>query len=135
MSEYMEKCGCKKEECSTVGMQKVDVCVPVKITPFAHTGPVCVTFCGKPVVKDGELIHCCEKQESCCFTICQTLLVEVPVTFGAETCVDESSAICRDACAKECDDKDWDKDGGCKHGYKHAGNNGCKHGYNPGKCC
>lgn len=92
--------------CPTMGYQKISVCVPVTVKPFAHAGDATIKCCGKPVVVSGE--SCCrgKKDDVCTFTISQTLCVEVPVTFGAQTnvggtYVDYLNASADDIC-KNC---------------------------------
>ena len=38
------------ETCPAVGYQQVNVCVPVTVTPYAHTGATKTKFCGDPRV-------------------------------------------------------------------------------------
>ncbi len=73
---------------------------------FRSAGDATVKCCGKPVVVSGE--PCCsgKKNDVCTFTISQTLCVEVPVTFGAQTnvggtYVDYLNASADDIC-KNC---------------------------------
>ena len=72
--------------CPAVGYQKVAVCVPVLITPFAHTGEMPC-----PGRKNGV----------CAFTMSQTICVEVPVNFGATAVVGDTFVDCIDASAED----------------------------------
>lgn len=98
--------------CPAVGYQKIAVCVPVNVTPFAHSGPTSTKCCGNPVVVAGEKPCAGKKNGVCSFTITQTICVEVPVTFGAvsdvgDTYVDCISASANDICTG-CD-KVWEE--------------------------
>ena len=63
--------------CPAEGFQKVNVCVPVTVTPFAHTGSTKIKCCGDPVVIAGDKTCAGKKNGVCTFTISQTLCVEV----------------------------------------------------------
>lgn len=87
--------------CPAVGFQKVSVCVPVSVTPFARTGPTVTRCCGNPVVVAGDTPCKGKKNGVCTFTISQTICVEVPVNFGAEAAVGDTFVDCLDASAED----------------------------------
>ena len=80
--------------CPATGFQKISVCVPVVVTPFAHTGPTVTKCCGDPVVKAGDTPCPGKKNGVCAFTISQTICVEVPVNFGATATVGDTYVDC-----------------------------------------
>lgn len=80
--------------CPAVGYQSAAICVPVTVTPYAHTGAPFTECCGEPVVTSGENICCGIKNGSCCFTISQNIRVAVPVQFGAATTVGDAYVAC-----------------------------------------
>lgn len=84
----------RPDGCPAEGFQKINVCVPVTVTPFAHTGSTKIKCCGDPVVIPGD--KCCsgKKNGICTFTISQTLCVEVPVKFGATAAVGDTFVDC-----------------------------------------
>lgn len=57
------------ETCPATGFQRVSVCVPVTITPFAKTGKTKTTCCGDPVVVSGDTPCAGKKNGVCTFTI------------------------------------------------------------------
>ena len=61
------------QTCPTVGYQRVAVCVPVSVTPFAHTGKTITKCCGDSVVTAGETPCAGKKNGVCYFTISQTV--------------------------------------------------------------
>lgn len=96
--------------CPATGYQKVEICVPVTVKPFAKTGPTTTKCCGKPIVKPG-IIKCDGiKNGECFFTISQKICVEVPVAFGAESFTGDTFVNCLDASAEniciECSKED-----------------------------
>ena len=99
------------ETCPAVGYQQVNVCVPVTVTPYAHTGATKTKFCGDPRVIPGDSICPGEQNGVCTFTISPTLCIEVPVDFGAtatvgDTYVDCLGASSCDICAVCRDEED-----------------------------
>ena len=82
------------ETCPATGYQKIQVCVPVTIKPFANPGNTKTTCCGDPVVTAG--INTCEgvMDGECSFTISQQLCIEVPVDFGATSTVGDAAVAC-----------------------------------------
>ena len=84
MENYeLEKKGCEDGKCPAVGYQKVEVSVPVTVTPFAKAGKAEVYCYGKAEVNHGK-DHCKGIENGqCTFTISQKLLVAIPVLFGA----------------------------------------------------
>lgn len=93
-----------KKECSAIGYQTVDVCIPVTVRPFGSTGNI-KTWCeGKPVLTQG-CSHCHGTPGGVCqFTISQRLHVEVPVIFGARAEVGDASVDC---CFSDGDEEDY----------------------------
>lgn len=87
--------------CPAVGYQKVSVCVPVTVTPFAHAGATVTKCCGDPVVVAGETPCSGKKNGVCSFTISQTICVEVPVNFGATAAVGDTFVDCLGASADD----------------------------------
>ncbi len=87
--------------CEAVGYQPASVCVPVTVTPFANPGTPITHCCGNPVIVPG--IHVCPGtiNGSCSFTMTQRICVEVPVTFGANTSVGDTSVLCDDATSND----------------------------------
>lgn len=87
--------------CPTTGFQKVGVCVPVIVTPFARAGQTVTKCCGDPVVVAGEKPCPGKKNGACAFTISQTICVEVPVRFGATAAVGDTFVDCLGASADD----------------------------------
>ena len=87
--------------CPAVGYQKVAVCVPVLITPFAHTGKTVTKCCGEPAVVPGEMPCPGRKNGVCAFIMSLTICVEVPVNFGATAVVGDTFVDCIDASAED----------------------------------
>lgn len=87
--------------CPAVGYQKVGVCIPVTVTPFARTGMTKTKCCGDAIVVAGEKPCPGKKNGACMFTISQTLCVEVPVVFGATASVGDTYVECLEASAKD----------------------------------
>lgn len=80
--------------CPAVGIQEVNVCVPVEIKPFAKVSKVKTQCVGRPVLHRGTKTcdgHC---GETCKFTVSQKMKIEVPVVFGARTEVGEAAIDC-----------------------------------------
>lgn len=75
-----ENCGCtsaasdgtEPQTCPAVGYQRVGVCVPVTVTPFAETGTVVTHCCGDPVISSGAAPCGGKKNGTCTFTVSQT---------------------------------------------------------------
>ena len=89
MDQEMNRSGC-----TAVGMQDVDVCVPVTVKPFGKAGNVTTKCLGKAVVALGNE-YCPGKKDGVCkFTITQKLRIEVPVIFGAEVEIGDASVEC-----------------------------------------
>lgn len=98
-----------EQVCPAVGCQTASICVPVTVTPFAHTGAPFTECCGDPVVAPGENACCGIRNGSCSFTISQNIRVAVPVQFGAQTTVGDAYVACSgvsvcDDCAHGCGD-------------------------------
>lgn len=69
--------------CPVTGYQKLSVCVPITVTPYARIGRVTTYCCGEPTITPGPAPCPGTANGSCTFTITQQLCVKVPVTFGA----------------------------------------------------
>jgi hypothetical protein len=82
------------QPCPAIGYQKVNVCVPVSVTPFAKTGATSTNCCGDPVVTEGDTPCSGVKNGVCNFTISQTICIEVPVEFGATATVGDTYVDC-----------------------------------------
>ncbi len=80
--------------CPAAGFQKISICVPVTVTPFAKTGNTKTKCCGDAVVVSGEKPCPGKKNGVCAFTISQTICVEVPVEFGATAMVGDTYVDC-----------------------------------------
>ena len=95
-------------ECSVVGTQTVDLCVPVTVTPSAIAGPTRVRCCGAAVVRPG--IECPgTPNPDCSFTISQRICIEVPVDFRAQATTGPTHISCGMAsetrtCDELCDE-------------------------------
>lgn len=104
MAEYDIKVALNSETedtCPAIGYQKASVCVPVTVTPFAHTGKTVTKCCGDPVVVSGDKPCSGKKNGVCTFTISQTICVEVPVNFGAVAAVGDTFVDCLGASAED----------------------------------
>ena len=89
--------------CPATGFQRVRVCVPVTVAPFATPMPTRTKCCGDPVVTSGDKACEGKKNGVCVFTISQSLCIEVPIEFGAtatpgDTFVECAGASDRDIC-------------------------------------
>lgn len=109
MSEY-ENCACAKntittdtddKTCPATGFQKVSICVPVVVTPFAHAAKTVTKCCGEPVVVTNDMPCPGKKNGTCTFTLSQTICVEVPVEFGATAAVGDTFVECLGASADD----------------------------------
>lgn len=84
----------ENKTCPTISSQRMDVCIPVTIKPYANVDCVVVKCCGEAVVLPGHQ-HCIGKKDGACvFTISQTICVEVPVEFGAVVNVGDTFVDC-----------------------------------------
>lgn len=92
------------QTCPSVGYQTVSVCVPVTVTPFAHTNPTSTHCCGDAIVTSGNTPCPGSRNGTCSFTISQTLCVEVPVEFGASASVGDTYVNCIGASSEDCTD-------------------------------
>ena len=90
-----------EETCPATGFQRVGVCVPVTVTPFAHTGATITKCCGDPIVVAGDTPCAGRKNGVCTFTISQVICVEVPVVFGATAVVGDTFTDCLGASAED----------------------------------
>lgn len=88
------------QTCPAIGYQRVSVCVPVTISPYAKTYSTITKCCGDPIVVSGESSACKGvKNGTCSFTISQTICVAVPVDFGAKATVGDTYVDCLGASA------------------------------------
>ena len=96
--------------CPAIGYQRVGVCVPVTVTPFAHAEPTKTKCCGEPSVVFGDASCAGKKNGVCTFTISQTICIEVPVRFGATAAVGDTYVDCLGASTDDictnCKDKE-----------------------------
>lgn len=93
--------------CPVTGHQTVDICVPVSVTPTAVVGPITTTCCGAPVITPGTNICSGIPNETCNFTITQTICIDVPVEFSANVNTGETFVNCESisteiTCQEEC---------------------------------
>lgn len=102
MSEYVN-INSDSESCPSVGYQRMEVCVPVSVAPYAQTGTVKTKCCGKAVITSGGKTCGGKKNDVCVFTISQNICVEVPVTFGAVASVGDTYVNCLGASDEDCD--------------------------------
>ena len=97
MSNQTSIAGVEPQTCPATGFQKVSVCVPVTIKPFAKAGATKTTCCGDPVVKSGDNKCNGTKNGTCTLTITQDICVKVPVEFGAISEVGDTFVECKGA--------------------------------------
>lgn len=82
--------------CETTTAQKTTICLPVTVKPYAKVGTITTNCCGKPVVTQGTDKCSGTVGATCSFTIAQTICIEVPVEFGAETTTGDAAIACGD---------------------------------------
>lgn len=87
--------------CPATGFQRIGVCVPVTVMPFAHTGDTITKCCGDAKAVPGDKACSGKKNGVCTFTISQTICVEVPVVFGANADVGDIFVDCLGASADD----------------------------------
>jgi hypothetical protein len=93
------------EGCDTTIYQRMNVCVPVTVTPWAYAGEPETVCCGDPVVTPGDETCDGTVGGSCTFTVTRTLCVSIPLVFGAEAAAGTPSTGCLGASATEtCDE-------------------------------
>lgn len=96
------------ETCPVTAYQRVQLCVPVSVHPFAKVGAIITKCCEDSVITvDGF----CEgtTDHDCNFTIKQRICIEIPVEFGADVNTGETLVLCEEAASdmdEECDDED-----------------------------
>ena len=81
--------------CPTIGYQKLDMCVPVRVKPFANINEPRVRCCGRASMRPGT--EQCDNMPvitECGFTINQSICVEIPVEFGADVETGELHGTC-----------------------------------------
>lgn len=76
--------------CNGIGYQAVEVSVSVSVIPFSKAEPTITKCCGIPVVKKGSDITNGIKNGKCDFVISQKIIVEIPVSFGADAIVGDT---------------------------------------------
>ena len=82
-----------KELCPTMGVQEVEVGVPVCIKAFAHVGKVKTECIGNAEIIPGAEL-CKGKPDGVCkFIISQKIKIEIPVMFGVLTTENIEQAI------------------------------------------
>lgn len=84
----------ENETCPVTAYHRVNVCVPVTVTPYATVGKITTACCGTPLLSAGENECAGEADGSCTFTINQTLCLSVPVVFGADAAVGDTAVSC-----------------------------------------
>ena len=89
------------ENCPAVGYQKVNICAPVTVSPYAYTTATKTHCCGDAALVSGGTKCSGKKNGTCTFTISQTICVEIPVFFGATATVDDTYVDCLGASAKD----------------------------------
>lgn len=96
--------------CPAIGYQRVGVCVPVTVSPFARAGDTFTKCCGEPEITSGSTPCRGKKNDTCTFTISQVICVEVPVDFGATATVGDTYVDCLDVSTEDicidCKDKE-----------------------------
>jgi hypothetical protein len=96
----------KNKTCSGTGYQAVSVAVPISVVPFAKTGTTVTKCCGTPNIKKGTDIGVGAKNGKCDFIISQKIIVEIPVSFGADAVVGDTFVTDLKASSEEilCED-------------------------------
>lgn len=79
--------------CPTVSTHRTTVSVPVSIVPFANPGTVSVQCSGTPEI-GVEATPVGEVNGTCSFIISQTMLIEIPMVFGASVLTGETYVEC-----------------------------------------
>lgn len=80
-------------DCEIHAFQRVGICVPVTVVPYAYPGDVTTICCGSPVITS-YLGACQGTTTECTFTVTQAVCITVPLTFGAEVAVGEAKIEC-----------------------------------------
>jgi len=83
--------------CPAVAYQRVTVCVPVTVTPFANIEGTTTYCCGSPTVSTDTAPCPGTENGSCTFKITQPICVVVPVEFGATATADNTFVQCGEA--------------------------------------
>lgn len=83
-----------KELCPTMGVQEVEVGVPVCIKAFAHVGKVKTECVGNAEIIPGAETCKGTPDGVCKFIISQKIKIEIPVMFGAKTEIGEAAIDC-----------------------------------------
>ncbi|MEG1683788.1 MAG: hypothetical protein RR295_08150, partial [Oscillospiraceae bacterium] len=89
-ASYQQLCSCTPDSCGKVGVQCVNVSVPVEVTPRATVGAISVACQGTPTVS-------CETSGShgvCVITITQKVCMTIPVRYGVTTNVGDETIAC-----------------------------------------
>lgn len=80
--------------CTVVTSQYADVSVPMKLKPYANVGELVTECCGEPVIA----LRSCQGANCSCgceITITQTICIRIPMEYGTETDVGDTTAICK----------------------------------------
>lgn len=97
------------EICPAIGIQEVNVCVPVEVKPFAEVSKIKTQCLGRPVIHRGTSVCNGRCGESCKFTVSQKMRIEVPMIFGAKTEVGSAAIECGGCCSER------EQEIGCNH--------------------
>ena len=81
--------------CQTTVNQRVTLCVPVTVTPFAIAGVITSECCGTPVLQSGTGACAGLPDTDCSFTITQDVCLQIPLAFGADATAGESYTTCQ----------------------------------------
>jgi len=91
--------------CPALGIQEIEIGVPVEIKPFVEVFPVRTRCMGSPMIKPYEE-YACKSKDHCKFSINQKIRVEVPIICGAVTEVGEMGFECGLPCSRcACEDE------------------------------
>lgn len=80
-------------DCEVTAFQRVGVCVPVTVIPYAYPGDVTTICCGNPLITP-YIGSCPGMVTECTFTVTQNVCITVPLTFGAKVDVGEAKIEC-----------------------------------------
>ena len=79
--------------CPTVSTHDTTVSVPIQSVPFANPGTVVIQCCGAPCITEGTS-PAGKVNGSCCFTVSQTMRIDIPLVFGASVLLGETYVQC-----------------------------------------
>ncbi|MEG1633942.1 MAG: hypothetical protein RR314_07825 [Oscillospiraceae bacterium] len=80
--------------CTSVTSQYADVSVPLKLKPYALVGKMTTECCGEPMFA----LRPCQGAGGSCgceITITQTVCIRIPIEYGAEADVGDTTTACR----------------------------------------